>query len=124
MFAPDHHLLGGPDMRARTVVNITTRWLMLWRFNPLAIPADREQASKVRTAFNDIAKRMLEMGALQDWGIYADSSGGYALRDDRGDTEVDLSEALEATSRMMPFMTCDVRSVMDVDQARATIKQS
>ena len=124
MFAPDHHLPGGPDERARTVVNITTRWLMLWRFNPLAIPADREQASKVRTAFNDIAKGMLETGALQDWGIYVDSSGGYALWGDGVGTEAGLSEPLEATSRMMPFMTCDMRPLRDVDQARATIKQS
>lgn len=63
-------------------------------------------------------------GRLQDWGIYADSSGGYALWDDGGDTEAGLSQALETTFMMMPFMTCDVRPVMDVDQARATIRQS
>ena len=101
-----------------------TRWLMLWKFNPLAIPADREQASKVRTVFNEMTKGMLETGAIQDWGIYADSSEGYALWDDGGDTEAGLSQALETTFMMMPFMTCDVRPVMDVDQARATIRQS
>lgn len=63
-------------------------------------------------------------GAIQDWGNYADSSGGYALWNDGGDTEAGLSKVLETTFMMMPSMTCDVRPVMDVDRARATIRQS
>lgn len=100
-----------------------TRWLMLWKFNPLAIPADREQAAKVRETFNGMTKSMLEAGTIQDWGIYADASGGFALWDDRGDTDANLIQALGTTYTMMPFMTCDVRPVLDVDQGRASIRR-
>ncbi len=114
---------GTPDERAQTEVKNVTRWLMLWKFNPLAIPADREQAAKVRTTFNGMTKSMLEAGTIQDWGIYADASGGFALWDDRGDTEANLIEALGTTFMMMPFMTCDVRPVLDVDQGQASIRR-
>ncbi len=94
---------------------------MLWKFNPLAIPADREQAAKVRATFNGMAKRMLDEGVIQDWGVYADASGGYALWDDRGDTDAQLLLSLGTTFAMMPFMSCDVRPVIGVDQASTTI---
>lgn len=98
-----------------------TRWLMLWRFNPLVIPADREQAARLRTTLNDMVKSMLDAGTVQDWGIYADASGGYALWDDGGDAEANLVQALGTAAGMMPFVSCDVRPVLDIDQSRASI---
>jgi len=99
-----------------------TRWLMLWKFNPLAIPADRELAAKVRTTLNDMVRGMLDAGTIQDWGIYADSSGGYALWDDEGDNEAKMILTLGTAAGMMPFVTCDVRPVLDIDQSRASIR--
>ncbi|MGD9938059.1 MAG: hypothetical protein AB7S61_11395 [Methanoregulaceae archaeon] len=110
-------------MRRQTEAMNMTRWLMLWKFNPLAIPADREQAAKVRMTFNEMTKKMLEAGVIQDWGIYGDASGGFALWDDRGDSEAHLIEALGTTFMMMPFMTCDVRPVLDIEQGRASIRR-
>lgn len=108
-----------PDETAYTVVNRMTRWHMQWRLNQLAAPPDPEQKKKVRTLFNDMTKKMLETGAIQDWGIYADASGGFALWDDKGDTESGLMQSLGMGLMTMPFMTCDVRPVLNIDQAMA-----
>lgn len=110
---------GSPDRTAYTMVNRVTRWLMLWHLNPLAAPADPEQKKKVRTLFNEMTKSMLETGSIQDWGIYADASGGFALWDDNGDTEFGLMQSLGTGLMTMPFMTCDVRPVLSIDQAMA-----
>lgn len=92
---------------------------MLWHLNPLAAPADPEQKKKVRTLFNEMTKSSLETGSIQDWGIYADASGGFALWDDNGDTEPGLMQSLGTGLMTMPFMTCDVRPVLSIDQAMA-----
>ena len=97
---------------------------MLLKVNPLAIPADPEQAAMFWTALNDKVKNMLNSGEIQDFGMYADGSGGYMLWDDKGKTESDMIGTLTGCLGLMPFATCDARPILNVDQARATIKQS
>ena len=98
-----------------------TRWLMLMKVNPLAVPADPGQAAKLWTAMNDLMKNSLSTGEIQEGGMYADGSGAYALWDDKGDTENDLIRTHGISVGMMPFMTCEVKPVLDVDQARKSI---
>lgn len=92
-----------------------TRWLMLWKMNSLAVPADPEQAAKLWLAMNDVAKSTLPSGGT--WGTYTDASGGFAFWEDTG-SESDLIDILGVAKKLMPFVTCDVRPVLDADQAR------
>ena len=71
----------------------------------------------------DRVKDWLAKGVIQEWGTYPDGSGGYVIFDDAGQ-EDSLQATLGRTTRMMPFVTCDVRPVLDIDQAQAAILQS
>ena len=83
--------------------------------NPLAIPCDPEQAAKVWQAMNDVARTTVPSGGT--WGTYTDASGGFALWEDTG-SESDLVYILGVAKRLMPFVICDVRPVLDADQAK------
>lgn len=62
---------------------------------------------------------MLATGAIQDPGIYADTRGGIALRDDGGQTGSGLIYSLVTPPWTKPFMNCPVRAVLDIDRSIA-----
>ena len=65
----------------------------------------------------------LAQGVIQEWGVYADGSGGYVIFDDAGREDF-LQATLGRTTGVMPFVISDVRPVLDVDQAKAVIQRA
>jgi hypothetical protein len=99
-----------------------TRWLNVWKFNPLAIPADPERAAQLWTALSDGVADQLRTGEILEWGIYADGSGGYGIFDDGGNADA-MRLVLTRSLARMPFVISDVRPVLDVEQARTVLRR-
>jgi hypothetical protein len=100
-----------------------TRWLNVWKMNPLAVPADPEQAARLWTALSDGVASQLKTGEILEWGIYADGSGGYGIFDDGGEVR-NIHRVLDRSLGKMPFVISDVRPVLDVEEARAVIRRA
>ena len=100
-----------------------TRWLNVWKIDPWAFPADPVQAATIWTAMTDRVTDWLAQGIIQEWGVYADGSGGHVISDDAGREDF-LQATLGRTTGVMPFVRSDVRPVLDVDQATAAIQRS
>jgi hypothetical protein len=100
-----------------------TRWLNVWRMNPQAMPPDPAQAARVWAALAGGVMSWLDSGDVQEWGMYPDGSGGYAIFDDAGKADA-LMLTLRRTSGMLPFVICDVRPILDAGEARAALQRA
>jgi hypothetical protein len=95
-----------------------TRYYMRWHLNPLTVPVNPEERGKLWITMLEMVKADLKSGALTDWGVWFDSSGGYAFADT---DEVSLNAAILI---WMPHIVYDIKPVLSVDQVLANIKKA
>jgi hypothetical protein len=77
-----------------------------------------EMASESTHCPRQSGRTDLKSGALTDWGVWFDSSGGYAFADT---DEVSLNAAILI---WMPHIVYDIKPVLSVDQVLANIKKA
>ncbi|MHA2065457.1 MAG: hypothetical protein ACXABY_13875 [Candidatus Thorarchaeota archaeon] len=56
-----------------------TKTYVKWQMNPQFMTTDPEANIQIQTQILKMTKADLESGALLDWGLCADLSGGYAI---------------------------------------------
>ena len=95
-----------------------TRFYMRWHMNPLTVPVNPEERGKLWITMLEMVKADLKSGTLTDWGVWFDSSGGYAFADT---DEVSLNAAI---LKWMPYIVYDIKPVLSVDQVLANIKKA
>jgi hypothetical protein len=94
-----------------------TRYHISWKLNPNLIPADPEQRGKMWLRLMEKVKAELDAGRMADWGIAADLSGGYSIR------ESDEQALLLAINAFTPYIITDVKPVLSVHPALETVKK-
>ena len=87
-----------------------------WQMNTQFMMTDPESTIKLQTQMLKMVKADLESGAILDWGLCADLSGGYALTDLSG------SELHAYLAKWSPRVEFDARSVLNVDQVTENLK--
>jgi hypothetical protein len=94
------------------------KYLLKWQFNPLTVPSDPEQRFKLWMGLIEGVKGGLKAGEMKDWGVFADMSGGYAIR------ESDENSLMGAVLQFSPYIIFDAKPVLSVDQCTEIIKCS
>lgn len=89
---------------------------MRWQLNPMLVPMNPEERVKLWLSMLELVKADLTSGALTDWGMYSDSSGGYAF------AETDEKTLYASILRWFPYVNFDIKPVLTVDQIIDTIK--
>jgi hypothetical protein len=91
---------------------------MRWHINPLTVPVNPEERVKLWITMLEMVKADLKSGSLTDWGVWFDSSGGYAIAES---DEVSLHSVI---LKWMPYIVFDSKPVLSVDQCIANIKKA
>jgi len=94
---------------------------MKWHLNPMLYPTNPEERIKqlqMRLSMLEMVKADLKSGAMTDWGICNDSSGGYAF------AETDEQSAHVMMLKWFPYVLFDIKPVLTVDQCIADVKQA
>jgi len=94
-----------------------TKFYMRWQLNPMFIPANPEERVKQWLTMLEMVRADLKSGALTDWGICNDLSGGYAF------AEADEKTVHASVLKWSPYVNFDIKAVLTVDQNIANIKQ-
>jgi hypothetical protein len=89
-----------------------------WQMNPQFMTTDPEATIQIQTQMLNMTKADLESGALLDWGLCADLSGGYAI------TELSGAELQGYLAKWSPRVQFDARQVVNVDQAAENLKSA
>lgn len=88
-----------------------------WNLNTQFMTTDPESNFKLQTQMLDMVKADLKSGALSDWGVCADLSGGYAI------TELNYAELHIVLMKWSPYVEFDARQVLNVDQVIENLKK-
>lgn len=94
-----------------------TKFSMRWHLSHMFIPTDAEERMKLWMSMLEMVKADLQSGALSDWGIYSDDSGGYAF------AETDEQTLHSTIMRWIPYVSFDIRPVLTADQAMESIRR-
>jgi hypothetical protein len=95
-----------------------TKFYMRWHLNPTFIPTNPEERVKLWMSMLELVKADLKSGALSDWGMCSDSSGGY------GFAETDEKTLHTTILRWIPYVSFDIKPVLSVDQVMESIKRA
>jgi hypothetical protein len=95
-----------------------TKFYMRWHLNPTFIPTNPEERVKLWMSMLELVKADLKSGALSDWGMCSDSSGGY------GFAETDEKTLHTTILRWIPYVSFDIKPVLTVDQIIDSIKRA
>lgn len=92
------------------------KFYMRWEINQLLCPANPEERVKNWLSMLEMVKADLKSGALKDWGMCSDASGGYAF------AETDEKSLYMSVLKWFPYIIFDVKPVLTVDQIVDSIK--
>ena len=81
------------------------------------IPTNPEERMKLWMSMLEMVKGDLKSGALTDWGMCCDDSGGYAF------AETDEKSLHATIIRWIPYVTFNIKPVLTVDQSMDSIKR-
>lgn len=95
-----------------------TKTYVKFELNTQLVPPDPESALTLQLQMLDMVKADLESGALLDWGVCADLSGGYAI------TELSGAELNANLAKWSPMVLFDARQVLSVDQVVENVKKA
>jgi hypothetical protein len=95
-----------------------TKYLVRWQVNPQTIPADPEQRVKLWASLLERVKSEVDTRGIIDWGLFADASGGYTIRD------TDEETLCAAIIKMNPYILSDAKPVLTVKKSMETLKKS
>lgn len=84
----------------------------------MLIPTNPEERVKLWISMLELVKADLKSGALNDWGMCSDASGGYAL------VETDEKTLYTTILRWMPYIIFNIKPVLTVDQIIESIKRA
>jgi hypothetical protein len=94
-----------------------TKFYMKWQISHMFAPMDPEERMKFWYFMLESVRADLKSGALTDWGMCLDNSGGYAF------AETD-EKTLQATiMKWTPYINFDIKPVLTVDQTIDSMKQ-
>jgi hypothetical protein len=82
------------------------------------IPTDAEERMKLWISMLEMVKADLKSGALSDWGMSSDASGGYAF------AETDEQTLHSTIMRWMPYVSFDIKPALTADQVIDSIKRA
>ncbi|MCX6682707.1 MAG: hypothetical protein NTY71_06970 [Methanoregula sp.] len=94
-----------------------TKYPVRWQVIPQMIPADPEQRVKLWVSLLEKVKADVDARGITDWGLFADASGGYTIR------ETDKETLCAAIIKMNPYILCDVKPVLTVEKSIETLKK-
>jgi hypothetical protein len=95
-----------------------TKFYMRWHLNPMLIPTNAEERVKLWMSMLDMVKSDLKSGALLDWGMCCDDSGGYAF------AETDEKILHSLILRWIPYVSFNIKPVLTIDQSIESIKRA
>jgi hypothetical protein len=95
-----------------------TKYYMRWHLNHAFIPTNPEERVKLWMAMLEMVKADLKSGALRDWGMCSDDSGGYAF------AETDEKTLHTTILRWIPYVSFNIKPVLTVDQTMESIRQA
>ena len=95
-----------------------TKFFMTWHLNPMLIPTNAEERVKLWMTMLELVKADLKSGALSDWGMCSDASGGYAF------AETDEKSLYATILNWIPYVSFDIKPVLTVDQIIDSIKRA
>jgi len=95
-----------------------TKFYSHWHMNPTLIPTNPEERTKLWLGMLQRVKADMKSGDILDWGITADLSAGYTLR------ETDEKGLIADASNWMPYIIMDAKPVLTPDQALEAMKRS
>ncbi len=95
-----------------------TMFYMRWELNPMLVSPDPEERGKLWITMLEMVKAELKSGALTDWGMCSDSSGGYAL------AETDEQSLHVMIQGWIPYVIFDIKPVLTADQCIADIQKA
>ncbi len=84
----------------------------------MLIPTNPEERVKLWISMLELVKADIKSGALGDWGMCSDSSGGYAF------AETDEKTLHTTILRWMPYVNFNIKPVMTADQVIDSIKRA
>ena len=83
----------------------------------MLIPTNPEERAKLWLRLLEQVKADMQSGDILDWGITADLSAGYTIREtDEIGLNIDVS-------KYTPFVVVDAKPVLTPDQAIAAVKK-
>ena len=91
---------------------------MRWHLNHAFIPTNPEERVKLWMAMLEMVKADLKSGAIRDWGICSDDSGGYAF------AETDEKTLHTTILRWTPYVSFNIKPVLTADQTMESIRQA
>ena len=95
-----------------------TRYFMKWHINPLTVPVKPEERVKLWISMLEMVKADLKSGALTDWGMHSDLSGGFAL------AETDEVSLHAEILKWIPHIVFDIKPVLTADQVIANTNKA
>ena len=84
----------------------------------MLIPTNPEERVKLWISMLELVKADIKSGALSDWGMCSDSSGGFAF------AETDEKTLHTTILRWMPYVNFNIKPVMTADQVIDSIKRA
>jgi len=93
-------------------------FFMRWHLNPMLIPVNPEERVKHWVSMLEMVKADIKSGALRDWGMCSDASGGYAF------AETDEKALYTTILNWMPYVIFDIKPVLTADQVIDSIKRA
>ena len=91
---------------------------MRWHLNHAFIPTNPEERVKLWMAMLEMVKADLKSGAIRDWGICSDDSGGYAF------AETDEKTLHTTILKWIPYVSFNIKPVLTADQTMESIRQA
>jgi hypothetical protein len=95
-----------------------TKYYMKWHLSHQFIPTNPEERIKLWMSMLEMVKADLASGALSDWGICSDDSGGYAF------AETDEKTLHTTIMRWIPYVSFDIKPVLTADQTIESIRRT
>ncbi len=88
-----------------------TPYLILWKVNTQALPANIDESLKLLQETNAWMKAEMAHGHIKDYGEYVDASGGYAV----AQTD-DITHLYSGLMEFWPYVEFDTKPVITLDQ--------
>jgi hypothetical protein len=89
-----------------------TKYLISWKVNSQALPANIDENLKLLQETNDWIKAEMAHGCIIDYGEYVDASGGYAV----AETD-DMTHLYSGLMEFWPYVEFDAKPVITIDQS-------
>lgn len=93
------------------------RYLSLWEIDPSKLPEDPEEQFELFNRLLDMVKEDIKNGIIKDFGTFLDGNSGYSI--DEGTEE----EIVLSTMRYCPYVKCNIRPVISIDQLDGIMKK-